>query len=37
VFIVDRNGVIRFKYTSQNTFDRPSASCVVQVIQRLVD
>jgi len=37
VFIVDRTGVIRFKYTSQNTFDRPSASYLVQVIQRLVD
>jgi peroxiredoxin len=37
VFVVDRNGVIRFKYMSQNTFDRPSASYIVQVIQRLVD
>jgi len=37
VFVVDRSGVIRFKYVSQNTFDRPSASYLVQVIQRLVD
>jgi len=37
VFIVDRSGVIRFKYTSQNTFDRPSAGYLVQVVQRLVD
>ena len=37
VFIVDRSGVIRFKYVSQNTFDRPSASYLVLVIQRLVD
>jgi alkyl hydroperoxide reductase subunit AhpC len=37
VFVVDRTGVVRFKYMSQNTFDRPSASYIVQVIQRLVD
>ena len=37
VFVIDRAGVIRFKYVSQNTFDRPSASYLVQVIQRLVD
>ena len=37
VFVVDMFGVIRFKYMSQNTFDRPSASCLVQVIRRLVD
>ena len=37
VFIVDRNGVIRFKYTSQNTFDRPSASYLLEVVRRLVD
>ena len=37
VFVVDRTGVIRFKYMSQNTFDRPGASYLVQVIQRLVD
>lgn len=36
VFVVDRTGVIRFKYMSQNTFDRPGASYLVQVIQRLV-
>ena len=37
VFVVDKTGVIRFKYTSQNTFDRPSASYLVQVVQRLID
>ena len=37
VFVLDKTGVIRFKYTSQNTFDRPSAGYLVQVIQRLVD
>jgi peroxiredoxin len=37
VFVIDRAGVIRFKYMSQNTFDRPSASYLLQVIRRLVD
>ena len=37
VFIVDKLGVIRFKYMSQNTFDRPSARYLVQAIKRLVD
>ena len=31
VFVADRTGVIRFEYTSQNTFDRPSASDLVEV------
>lgn len=37
VFVIDKTGVIRFKYTSQNTFDRPSASYLVQILRRLVD
>jgi peroxiredoxin len=37
VFVIDKTGVIRFKYTSQNTFDRPSAGYLLQITQRLVD
>jgi peroxiredoxin len=37
VFIIDTMGVVRFKYASQNTFDRPSASYLVRAVQRLVD
>jgi peroxiredoxin len=36
VFVVDSNGVIRFKYTSQNTFDRPSASYLIEVVRHLI-
>ena len=34
VFVIDATGAIRFKYTSQNTFDRPSASYLVEVAKR---
>jgi len=37
VFLVDKAGVIRFKYTSQNTFDRPSAEYLVQVLARMMN
>jgi peroxiredoxin len=36
VFIIDKAGVVRFKYTSQITFDRPSADYLIQVLARMV-
>ncbi len=37
VFVIDKAGVIRFKYTSQNTFDRPSADYLVKVLEKMLD
>jgi peroxiredoxin len=35
VLIVDREGVLQFKYISQNTFDRPPLAHLVKVVQGL--
>lgn len=32
VFIVDKNGILQFKYFSQNTFDRPSPEYLLRVL-----
>jgi hypothetical protein len=32
VFIVDKNGVLQFKYFSQNTFDRPGPEYLLRVL-----
>jgi len=37
VFLIDKAGVIRFKFTSQNTFDRPSAQYLAQVLARMMN
>jgi peroxiredoxin len=35
VFIIDKTGVVRFKYTSQVTFDRPSARYLVRMLAQV--
>jgi peroxiredoxin len=35
VFLIDKAGVVRFKYTSQTTFDRPSAAYLVQMLAQM--
>ncbi len=32
VFIVDKNGILQFKYFSQNTFDGPGPDYVLRVL-----
>jgi peroxiredoxin len=36
IFILDPEGVVRFKYMSQNTFDRPSAEYLRRFLQRFI-
>jgi peroxiredoxin len=36
VYIVDSKGVLRFKYISQNTFDRPSSDYIIAFIQSMI-
>ena len=36
VFILDENGVVKFKYISQNTMDRPHAEYLAEVIEKLM-
>jgi len=37
VFLIDKAGVVRFKYTSQNTLDRPSAGYLVNLLGKMLD
>lgn len=37
VFIIDKNGVVQFKYLSQNTIDRPGYSYLERVIEDMLD
>jgi peroxiredoxin len=37
VFLIDKAGVIRFKYTCQSTYDRPSAGYLVKVLARMME
>lgn len=37
VFIIDENGVVQFKYVSQNTIDRPSYSYLEKVLEDMID
>ena len=37
IFIIDKNGVIRFKYMSQTTMDRPSLEYILEFIERMID
>ena len=32
VYIIDANGTVRFKYFSQNTFDRPAPEYLIDVL-----
>jgi len=36
IFVLDGNGVVQFKYHSQNTVDRPGPDYLVRVIEQLV-
>jgi peroxiredoxin len=36
VFLIDKNGVIRFKYVSQNTTDRPTTAYILEMIGKLL-
>lgn len=36
VFIVDANGIVRFKYVSQMTMDRPSFDYIIKFIERMI-
>ena len=36
IFILDGDGVVRFKYHSQTTFDRPGYDYLFRVIDRLI-
>ncbi len=37
VYIVDRKGVVVFKYFSQNTFDRPSPEYLLDILECMID
>lgn len=37
IFIVDKNGILRFKYISQSTIDRPSAEYILYFIKKMYD
>jgi peroxiredoxin len=36
LFLIDKNGIIRFKYISQNTTDRPTSAYVIEMIEKLL-
>ena len=36
VFIIDKNGIICFKYISQNTTDRPSSAYIMSFIEKML-
>jgi len=33
VYIIDKDGILRFKYLSQSTIDRPSAEYILNYIE----
>jgi peroxiredoxin len=35
VYIIDKDGIVRFKYISQSTFDRPSSEYILNVIESI--
>jgi len=37
IYIVDRKGVVAFKYFSQNTFDRPSPEYLLGILECMID
>ena len=36
VFIIDKDGIIRFKYVSQNTIDRPTSDYILNFIEKML-
>lgn len=36
IFIIDQDGIIRFKYMSQTTMDRPSLEYIMEFIERMI-
>jgi hypothetical protein len=36
VFLLDKSGAVRFKYMSQNTFDRPNAAYLAKVLEKML-
>jgi peroxiredoxin len=36
VFIIDKEGILRFKYVSQNTVDRPTTSYILNFIEKML-
>lgn len=37
IYLVDKNGILQFKYVSQNTFDRPEPQYLFNVIEKLLN
>jgi peroxiredoxin len=36
VYLIDKKGIIRFKYISQNTTDRPTSAYIIEMIEKLL-
>ncbi len=36
-FIIDRKGVIRYRYVGKTEFDRPSADAVIEAVKKVLD
>lgn len=36
VYLIDKDGIIRFKYISQNTTDRPTSAYIIEMIEKLL-
>jgi len=36
IFIIDGDGIVRFKYVSQSTMDRPSFDYIMELIERMI-
>jgi hypothetical protein len=37
IFMIDKNGILQFKYVSQNTFDRPEPQYLFRFIDRMMN
>ena len=37
IYLLDKEGVVQFKYHSQTTFDRPTTVYLVKVIDRMLE
>lgn len=36
VFLIDKNGIIKFKYISQTTIDRPTSAYILEIINKML-
>ncbi len=36
IYLIDKDGIIRFKYISQNTTDRPTSAYIIEMIEKLL-